>query len=136
MFNPEESIDFQGNTGPFIQYVHARICAILRKSEQLGVKPAVSKDLKTLAPTEKEVLNLLYTFPDKISEAANSYSPSVIANYVYDVAKSYNRFYAEVSIFNEDDQTALAFRIAFSSAVAHTIKLSMNLLGIEVPEKM
>lgn len=136
MFNPEESIDFQGNTGPFIQYVHARICAILRKAEQLGVKPAVSKDLKTLAPTEKEVLNLLYAFPDKINEAANSYSPSVIANYVYDVAKSYNRFYAEVSIFNEDDKTALAFRIAFSSAVAYTIKLSMNLLGIEVPEKM
>lgn len=136
MFNPEESIDFQGNTGPFIQYVHARICAIIRKSEQLGIEAVVSSNLYTLAPTEKEVLILLYSFPDKISEAASNYAPSIIANYVYDVAKAYNRFYADVSIFNEDDQTALSFRIAFSAMVAHTIKLSMNLLGIEVPEKM
>jgi len=134
MFNPEESIDFQGNTGPFIQYVHARIRAIIRKAEQLGVTPEVK--VEQLAATERDVLVLLSTFPDKVKEAAETYSPAVIANYIYDVAKAYNRFYAEVSIFNEDDENALAFRIAFSAMVANVIKTGMGLLGVEVPEKM
>ncbi|GAB3330564.1 arginine--tRNA ligase [Marivirga atlantica] len=134
MFNPEESIDFQGNTGPFIQYVHARIRAIVRKAEQLGVTPEVN--VEQLAATERDVLVLISTFPDKVKEAAETYSPAVIANYIYDVAKAYNRFYAEVSIFNEDDESALAFRIAFSAMVANVIKTGMELLGIEVPEKM
>jgi arginyl-tRNA synthetase len=134
MFNPEESIDFQGNTGPFIQYVHARIRAIVRKAEQLEVTPEVN--VEQLAATERDVLVLISTFPDKVKEAAETYSPAVIANYIYDVAKAYNRFYAEVSIFNEDDESALAFRIAFSAMVANVIKTGMELLGIEVPEKM
>ncbi|WP_296621784.1 arginine--tRNA ligase [Marivirga sp.] len=136
MFNPEESIDFQGNTGPFIQYVHARICAILRKAEQIGVKPSVSENLNSLEPTENNVLQLIIDFPNKIDEAANGYAPSIIANYVYEVAKAYNKFYSEVSIFNESDQEALAFRIGFSKIVAETIEKSMNLLGADVPEKM
>lgn len=136
MFNPEESIDFQGNTGPFIQYVHARICAILRKAEQIGVQPNVSENLSSLEPTENNVLQLIIDFPNKIEEAANGYAPSIIANYVYEVAKAYNKFYSEVSIFNELDQEALAFRIVFSRIVAETIEKSMNLLGAEVPEKM
>jgi arginyl-tRNA synthetase len=136
MFNPEESIDFQGNTGPFIQYVHARICAILRKSEQLGIEPKVSDKLNSLEPTENNVLQLIVDFPNKIGEAANGYAPSIIANYVYEVAKAYNKFYSEVSIFNESDQEALAFRIGFSKIVAETIEKSMNLLGAEVPTKM
>lgn len=136
LFNPEESIDFQGNTGPFIQYVHARICALLRKSKQLGIKPEISASLKQLEPSELFVLNLLQDFPSKVDEAANAYAPSVIANYVYELAKAYNRFYAEVSIFSEEDATALSFRIAFSEMVARVIKTSMQLLGINVPEKM
>jgi arginyl-tRNA synthetase len=136
MFNPEESIDFQGNTGPFIQYVHARICAILRKAEQLGIEPKVSEKLNSLEPTENNVLQLIIDFPNKIEEAAAGYAPSIIANYVYEVAKAYNKFYSEVSIFNESDQEALAFRIGFSKIVAETIEKSMNLLGAEVPEKM
>jgi arginyl-tRNA synthetase len=136
MFNPEESIDFQGNTGPFIQYVHARICAILRKAEQIGIEPMVSKNLDSLEPTENNVLQLIIDFPNKIEEAANGYAPSIIANYVYEVAKAYNKFYSEVSIFNESDQEALAFRIGFSKIVAETIEKSMNLLGADVPEKM
>lgn len=136
MFNPEESIDFQGNTGPFIQYVHARICAILRKAKQIGIEPKVSENLNSLEPTENNVLQLIIDFPNKIEEAANGYAPSIIANYVYEVAKAYNKFYSEVSIFNESDQEALAFRIGFSKIVAETIEKSMNLLGAEVPEKM
>lgn len=136
MFNPEESIDFQGNTGPFIQYVHARICAILRKSEQLGIEPKVSENVNSLEPTEGNVLQLIVDFPAKIDEAAREYAPSIIANYVYEVAKAYNKFYSEVSIFNELDQEALAFRIGFSKIVAETIEKSMNLLGVEVPQKM
>lgn len=136
MFNPEESIDFQGNTGPFIQYVHARICAILRKAEQLGIEPQVSESLSSLEPTENNVLQLIIDFPNKIEEAANGYAPSIIANYVYEVAKAYNKFYSEVSIFNESDKDALAFRIGFSRIVAETIEKSMNLLGAEAPTKM
>ena len=136
MFNPEESIDFQGNTGPFIQYVHARICAILRKADQLGIANEVPEAMHSIVPTEREVLHLLYAFPDKVHEAAESYAPSIIANYIYDLAKAYNRFYAEVSIFNEDDKVALSFRIAFSDMVAKTLRKSMALLGIQSPEKM
>ncbi len=136
LFNPEESIDFQGNTGPFIQYVHARICALLRKAKQISVEPEVSTKLKSLEASERFVMNLLQDFPNKVEEAAQAYAPSVIANYVYELAKAYNRFYAEVSIFNESDTTSLAFRIAFSEIVARVIESSMNLLGIEVPEKM
>ncbi|WP_340153773.1 arginine--tRNA ligase [uncultured Marivirga sp.] len=136
MFNPEESIDFQGNTGPFIQYVHARICAILRKAEQIDIQPKVSEKLNSLEPTEGNVLQLIVDFPAKVDEAAREYAPSIIANYVYEVAKAYNKFYSEVSIFNESDQEALAFRIGFSRIVAETIEKSMNLLGAEVPTKM
>lgn len=136
MFNPEDSIDFQGNTGPFIQYVHARISALLRKAKQLGVEPEISGGINSLEPSERIVINLIQDFPNKIEEAATTYSPSIIANYVYDMAKAYNRFYSEVSIFTEDDQQNLAFRIAFSQMVAMVIKSSMNLLGVEVPEKM
>jgi arginyl-tRNA synthetase len=96
----------------------------------------VSENLNSLEPTENNVLQLIVDFPNKIEEAANGYAPSIIANYVYEVAKSYNKFYSEVSIFNETDQAALAFRIGFSRIVAETIEKSMNLLGAEVPTKM
>jgi arginyl-tRNA synthetase len=138
LFNPEESIEFHGNTGPFIQYTHARISAILRKATQLNIPAAVKdySDMKTLQPAEKDVIVILNEFPKKLMEAGKAYAPSVLAQYVYDLAKEYNRFYSEVPVFNEEDKAALSFRIAFSEAVARTIKKSMFLLGIEVPDRM
>ena len=138
MFKPEDSIDFQGNTGPFIQYTHARISAILRKANELGIDSAIN-DLRkpiSLHTSEVVVLELLSRFPERIREAGKDYAPSVIANYTFDLAKEFNRFYAEISIFQEIDPTMKSFRIDFCRAVAGTIKNGMLLLGIEVPEKM
>jgi arginyl-tRNA synthetase len=138
LFNPEESIEFHGNTGPFIQYVHARISAILRKARQLNipVSPLDYSNMKSLQPSEKDVIVILNEFPKKLAEAGRGYAPSVLAQYMYDLAKEYNRFYNEVPIFDEHDKAALSFRIAFSEVVARTIKRGMGLLGIEVPERM
>jgi arginyl-tRNA synthetase len=138
MFNPEESIDFQGHTGPSIQYTYARISAILRKATELGIKSELpnGQTIETLNPFEISVLELLSRFPTKIREAGAEYSPSTIANYIFEVAKEFNRFYVEVSIFQETDETKKSFRIAFCKAVAKTIKDGMLLLGIDVPEKM
>ncbi|MBL6445281.1 arginine--tRNA ligase [Fulvivirga sp. 29W222] len=138
LFDPNESIQFHGNTGPFIQYTHARISAILRKAGQLGVNPS-TEDIAgfgNLHAIEKNVIYLLNDYTNKVREAGVNYSPDIIAQYVYDLAKEYNRFYQEVSIFNEEDQQALKFRIAFSKVVAETISKAMGLLGISVPERM
>ncbi len=135
LFNPQESIEFQGNTGPFIQYTHARISAILRKAQQIDAAGDFSQ-LGNINPVEQEVIAMLSLYPAKIKEAAEAYAPSIIANYVYDLAKEYNRFYAEVAIFNEQDSQALAFRIALSQKVAQTIQKGMRLLGINSPERM
>lgn len=138
LFNPQESIEFQGNTGPFIQYTYARISAILRKARQTDIPFDADsfKGLAELHETERDILVRLNNFPEIIKEAADSYSPSVLAQYIYEVAKDYNRFYAEVSIFSEVNKPALSFRIAFSGAVAATIRRGMTLLGIEVPDRM
>jgi arginyl-tRNA synthetase len=138
MFNPEESIDFQGNTGPFIQYTHARISAIIRKAKQLGVAldTAHLSKIGELHEAEISTLALMARYASVIAEAGENYSPALIANYVYDLAKEYNRFYAAVPIFKTDEPHVLAYRIIFSAAVAKVIKTSMDLLGIEVPEKM
>lgn len=138
LFDPNESIQFQGNTGPFIQYTHARISAILRKAGQLGINPSAEEvsSIDKLHPIEKNVIFLLNDYTNKVREAGINYSPDIIAQYVYDLAKEYNRFYQEVSIFNEEDQQALKFRIAFSKVVAETINKAMGLLGINVPERM
>jgi len=138
LFNPEESIQFHGNTGPFIQYTHARIVAILRKAQQLSIDYNdidVTK-ISQLHETEQNVIFILNEFPETVLEAAKLYSPSSIAQYVYDLAKEYNRFYTEVSIFGEKDESLLRFRVAFSYAVARTIKTAMSLLGINVPDRM
>lgn len=135
LFNPEESIDFQGNTGPFIQYTHARICSILRKAHEQGII-GVASNYKTLHESEQEVIYLLSEYPKKLADAGRELSPSLIAQYAYDLAKAYNRFYNEVSIFNETDLDAQQFRIAFSSVVGETIKKAMALLGINVPSRM
>ena len=138
LFNPQESIEFQGNTGPFIQYSHARIAAILRKAEQIGVDLSANSfaDLRELAETESALIQLLNDFEKKIKMAAEEYSPAILAQYLFDLAKEYNRFYAELPIFHEKDQQLQAFRVALSLQTAKTIKRGMSLLGIQVPERM
>jgi arginyl-tRNA synthetase len=138
LFNPEESIEFQGNTGPFIQYTHARISAILRKADQIGLAYTadILEGLSYIGETEKNLIILLHDYEKKLKIAAEEYSPSVIAQYLFDLSKEYNRFYAELPIFSETKGQLQAFRVALSMQVAKTIKIGMKLLGIQVPEKM
>jgi arginyl-tRNA synthetase len=138
LFDPNESIQLQGFTGPFVQYTHARIRAILRKGTSLGLDGSSSQwtKLMVLESSEREVIQLLGIFENKVKEAAREYSPAIIANYVYELAKAYNQFYQSIPIFSEADQTKLRFRIALSATVASVIKKAMGLLGILVPEKM
>ncbi len=137
LFDPTESIQLQGHTGPFIQYTHARIRAIVRKAVELGVPPGVPEsEAVVLEPAEREVIRLLNMYPSKVAEAGRDYAPSVVANYAYDLAKEYNQFYQSIPIFNESDPSRRQFRIAFSRVVAETLSKAMNLLGIRVPERM
>jgi len=137
MFNPEESIQFQGNTGPFIQYTHARIRAILRKAEEMGnPTPVLDFERGELLPVEKDLIVVLSRYPQVVEEAGKNYSPAEVANYVYEVAKEYNRLYQEISIFNEPDPNAFKSRLLLSYMTSVVIKSAMKLLGIEVPERM
>ncbi|MBS1488337.1 MAG: arginine--tRNA ligase [Bacteroidetes bacterium] len=138
MFDPNESIQLQGHTGPFIQYTHARIRAIIRKAEIMGVQPSEKEltQIAVLEAAEREVIFMVNNYINKLNEAARDYSPAVVANFAFDLAKGYNHFYQTIPIFNEDDQIKLKFRIAFSQVVADVLKKSMKLLGIAVPEKM
>ena len=138
MFDPNESIQLQGHTGPFIQYTHARIKAILRKASSINVNidAADLKNILLLEPIEREIIFRLNNYHNKLQEAAREYSPAVISNYAYELAKEYNQFYQAIPIFNESDLAKLKFRIAFSHVVADVLKASMMLLGISVPEKM
>jgi arginyl-tRNA synthetase len=138
LFDPNESIQLQGFTGPFIQYTHARIRAIIRKAESLniGAKESDLKLLTSLEPAERDLLQVVSQFENKIREAAKDYSPAIIANYTFDLAKQYNQFYQSIPIFNEEDPAKLKFRIAVSESVAFILKKAMRLLGILVPEKM
>jgi arginyl-tRNA synthetase len=132
LFNPEESVDFQGNTGPFIQYTYARIQSILRKS---GTLTELS-NLLELHPKEKELIKQLQLFPEAIQQAGVQYSPALIANYTYELVKSFNSFYQNVSILGTDNNEEKSFRIQLSQAVSDVIKTAFGLLGIEVPERM
>ncbi len=132
LFNPEESVDFQGNTGPFIQYTYARIQSILRKA---GTQTELS-NLLELHPKEKELVKQLQLFPEAIQQAGTQYSPALIANYTYELVKSFNSFYQNVSILGTDNNEEKSFRIQLSKAVSDVIKTSFGLLGIEVPERM
>jgi arginyl-tRNA synthetase len=138
LFNPEESIDFQGNTGVYIQYNHAKINAITRKAKQegIGFTPSHYAGVSSIAVSEAEVVNLVGIFPYKVQEAAESYSPSIVANYVYELSKAYSKFYSELSIFGEEDAQKKAFRIALSEQTSRVIKQALHLLGIEAPERM
>jgi arginyl-tRNA synthetase len=133
MFNPEESVDFAGNTGPFIQYTYARIQSILRKAD-FDFKSNVNEE--SLHPKEKELIKQIALFPEVIQDAANNHSPALIANYTYELVKEYNSFYQTVSILGEENQAKKIFRVQLSHKVAETIKLAFKLLGIEVPERM
>lgn len=135
LFNPEESIDFQGHTGPFIQYTHARICSILRKAHAQGITGKTT-DYQVLQESEREVIYLLSQYPQILADAGRELSPALISLFAYDLAKAYNRFYNEVNIFNETDKDAQQFRVAFSGIVGETIQKAMSLLGIKVPSRM
>jgi len=137
LFNPEESVDFQGNTGPFIQYTYARIQSILRKAEITGVEVSatVPTDLE-LHAKEKALLKQVQIFPDAVQLAAENYSPAVIANYTYDLVKDFNSFYQNVSILGEQNDTKKIFRVQLSKKVSQIIQDAFSLLGIQVPERM
>ncbi len=136
MFNPEESVQLQGDTAPFIQYTHARVSAILQKAKRDGIIHKVFGSLQEIHPSEQEVIEILTAFPQKVQLAGMEYAPSVIAQYVFELAKAYNRFYTEVSIFAEKDAEKVSFRVALSSAVAQTISSGLGLLGIQAPTQM
>ncbi len=137
LFNPEESVDFQGNTGPFIQYTYARIQSILRKANDTGVVWSTDVDASLeLHLKEKELIKQIQLFPSTIQLAAENYSPALVANYVYDLVKEFNSFYQQVSILGEDNFEKKVFRIQLSNRVATIIQAGFKLLGIEVPERM
>lgn len=139
LFNPKDSIDFNGNTGPFIQYTHARIRSIIRKAqEEKSIKLDTLKlNLSSnLHSKELEIIRILYQYPAIVDQAGKTFSPALIANYVYDLAKSFNAFYQDISILREEDEDLMMIRIALSSFVGNTIKSAMELLGIVVPERM
>ena len=135
LFDPKESIEFQGHTGPFVQYTYARISAILRRASADGINEALSP-IQKMHPREQILLAHLVRFEEVIVQAARDYSPALLAQYVYDLAKDYNGFYQELSIFNEPDDPLVNFRISLSGLTARVIHRSMNLLGIEVPNRM
>ncbi|MBP3536812.1 MAG: arginine--tRNA ligase [Muribaculaceae bacterium] len=134
-FNPRESIDFNGNTGPFIQYTYARIRSVLRRAHENGLDKA---DYSQVVPNEREVslIQRLADYPSVVAEAGRSYSPALIANYAYELVKQYNQFYHDCSILREEDNAVRSLRLALSDATARTVKSAMSLLGINVPERM
>ena len=134
LFNPEESIDFNGNTGPFIQYTHARIRSILRKAANTST-PSLSST-PSLADKEVELIQKMSEYGAAVEQAGKDYSPSGIANYCYELTKVFNQFYHDYSILNEPDADKKAFRLVLARNVAKILKNGMNLLGIEVPERM
>lgn len=136
-FNPKESIDFNGNTGPFIQYTYARICSVLRKAAEQGIT-LPNQLAANIALSEKEegLIQLTSDFESVVKDAGNEYSPAIIANYVYDLVKEYNQFYHDFSILREENEDVKVFRLVLSANVAKVVKRGMSLLGIEVPERM
>ena len=135
LFNPKESIDFNGNTGPFIQYTYARTRSIERKAAEAGVDTNIAKP-ENISEKECAIIRMLNDFPAIVKQAGTDYSPSGIANYAYELAKEYNQFYHDFSILKEENEATKAFRILLTHNVGKVIKLAMGLLGIEVPERM
>ena len=135
-FNPQESIDFNGNTGPFIQYTHARIQSVLRKAAEQDIEIPTQVGEVEISEKEEGLVQMLLEFPTIIQQAAEEYNVSLVANYVYDLVKEYNQFYHDFSILREENESLKVFRLMLSKNVALTIKKGMSLLGIDVPERM
>ena len=135
LFNPEESVDFQGNTGPFIQYTYARIQSILRKAAENATQDQEEEAIQ-LHPKEKELIKIVQQFPETVQLAASNYSPALVANYTYDLVKEFNSFYQNVPIFGAENPTEIGFRVALCDAVGNVIKTAFSLLGIHVPDRM
>jgi len=133
LFNPEESIDFNGNTGPFIQYTYARIQSVLRKAESSNYQIFKSSNLNA---KELSLIQRLADYPAVVRQAGEEFSPAVICNYAYALACDFNSFYHDYSILNEPDAATRALRLTLSASVAKVIRSAMKLLGIEVPERM
>jgi len=132
LFDPKESIDFNGNTGPFIQYTYARIQSLKRKHNAEVVMPSAVN----ITAKEQEIIKLLTEFPAVIQEAAANYSPALVANYVYDLVKEYNTYYQNTAILTAESEELINFRLGLSVKVGEVIKTSMSLLGVNVPDRM
>jgi arginyl-tRNA synthetase len=136
-FNPKESIDFNGNTGPFIQYTYARIRSVLRKAAEMNIAmPDKLPSGLQLSEKESSLIQSVAGFANVVKEAGTQYSPALIANYIYDLVKEYNQFYHDFSILKEENESLRAFRLRLSESISRVVKNGMGLLGIEVPERM
>ncbi len=135
LFNPKESIDFNGNTGPFIQYTHARICSILRKAAEQQLAAALDPGVE-LSPKEIRLVKILGAYPQKVGEAAAAFSPALIANYCYDLAKEFNQYYHDTPILKEPDREVLQMRLELISTLASVLRRGMKILGIDLPDRM
>ena len=135
LFNPKESIDFNGNTGPFIQYTHARIMSILRKADEQGISAAL-EDGVSLSLKEVRLVKLISAYPQKVAEAADALSPALIANYCYELSKEFNQYYHDTTILREPDRKLLEMRLVLISTLASVLRKAMKILGIELPDRM
>ena len=137
LFDPKESIDFNGNTGPFIQYTHARIKSILRKAAAQGIDYATNSDAGVeLSPKEVRIVKILNNFPNKIAEAGEAHSPAIVANYAYELAKEFNQYYHDTPILREENKAVIAFRLQLIELIARVLTKAMDILGIKLPERM
>ena len=136
LFNPKESIDFNGNTGPFIQYTHARICSILRKAGERGIELGGVPAEVELSPKEIRLVKILSAYPQKVQEAADSFSPAVIANFSYELAKEFNQYYHDTPILKEENREVLVMRLSLIDTLAGVLRKAMAILGIELPDRM
>ena len=136
LFNPKESIDFNGNTGPFIQYTHARICSILRKAAERGIELGGVPAEVELSPKEIRLVKILSTYPQKVQEAADSFSPAVLANFSYELAKEFNQYYHDTPILKEENREVLVMRLSLIDTLASVLRKAMAILGIELPDRM
>jgi len=137
LFNPKESIDFNGNTGPFIQYTYARIQSVLRKADSEAIDiPATLPTNIEINEKEQNLIQLLFDFAEVVKQAGKDYNPSAIANYTYDLVKEYNQFYHDYSILHEEKKDVKVLRLVLSATIGKVIKSAMGLLGIEVPDRM
>lgn len=137
LFDPKESIDFNGNTGPFIQYTHARIKSILRKAAAQGIDYATNSGADVeLSPKEVRIVKILNNFPNKIAEAGEAHSPAIVANYAYELAKEFNQYYHDTPILREENKAVLAFRLRLIELIARVLTKTMDILGIKLPERM